>query len=282
VAVGSALGRFTTPLLAGLAAGVTGFVMLYVAGDALTSEPQFRLLALGAATITMVGKAYNPGYLGGQAITFALTSLLFLLLPLRTRSGHNIPTLRGAGVALVAVAAIAVGPSVFPAKREVDRPQPPDWCEGNMPQVCLYYEHRRYADLINPQVRALSEAGLNAGYPAFVPERVVENSRTFQATGPGVRPLWLPASAYEEGRLPLEDVAYHLLAPSHCKWLYDPSSAEVDAAKYDTRFFSLLATWLHLAGRDLDHAPGPYKILSAQEVDQILEEFGRCDLDGRT
>lgn len=277
-ALGSALGRLTNPLLAGLAGGGAGFVLYYLAGDALTDEPQFRLLALGAATITMIGKAYNPGYLAGQAVVFALTSVLLLLLPVRIRSGHRVPTGSGVLAAATAVAVIVAGMAVFPPKREVDDPRPPEMCVGSAPEICMYPEHRRYVDLVVPQVRVLADAALKAGYPAFVPTRIIEESRTFHPDGPGVRRLWLPAWTYEEGRLSLDDLAYHLLSPSHCKQLSAPVPPPPE---FDRRFFSLLATWLSLVGREQGQAPVDYKILRPEEVRQILTEFDHCDLDGR-
>ncbi len=278
VAVGSAIGRFVPPLLAGLVGGGAGFALQYVASDALTGAPAFRLLDLGAATVSRIGWTYNAGYLAAQAATFTATFLLFILLPVRTRSGRNIPSPGAALPAVLAVATILAGPTVFPSKRVVDDARPPDLCFGTRPQVCVYYEHRRFAPLVLPKVEALAKAALEAGYPAFIPALVMEDSRTQRASGPGVMTLSLPAWTYEEERLPIEDVAASLLMPTHCAQLYTPVPPPKEFAD---RYFALLATWLRLVGKDLDQAPVQARILRPQEVEEILVDFARCGLGGR-
>lgn len=275
-AVGSAVGRFTNPLLAGLLGGAGGFILSYVIGDAW-SGAGFQLLALGAATVTLLGRTFNPAYLAGQAAVFALTSALLLFLPLRMRSGYRIPTITGAIAGLIAVGVVAIAPAVLPADRKIDDPRAPTFCNGSKPQVCLYFEHRRYAEMVVPKIQTLSEAALAKGYPAFVPDKVIEQSRTYRPGGPGIKSLWLPAEVYEEGRFPMEQVAYFMLVPAHCGWL---SSETPPPAEFDEVFFSLMATWLQLAGTPLQHAPVPHRILSPAEVQKYLDAFARCDLGG--
>jgi hypothetical protein len=50
--------------------------------------------------------------------------------------------------------------------------------------------------------------------------------------------------------------------------------------QFQVRLFSLLATWLHLAGEDVGHAPIEYRILAPAEVAAIMDDFARCDLAG--
>lgn len=275
-AVGSAIGRFSNTLLAGLLGGAAGFILSYVIGDAW-SGTEFQLLALGAATVTLLGRAYNSAYLLGQAVVFAITSVLFLLLPLRMRSGLRIPRATGAAAALLAVGIVALAPIVLPSNREVDDPQAPTYCQGNEPQVCMFYEHRRYADLVYPRIETLAKAAQASGYQDFVPQKIIEQSRTYRPGGPGVRSLWLPAEVYEQGQLPLDQMAYFLLVPVQCGWL---SSSSPPPAEFDEPFFSLLATWLQLAGQPLEHAPVSYRMLSSAEVTRYLNAFASCDLGG--
>lgn len=282
VAIGSAIGRLASPLLAGISAGGAGYVLTYIAGAALTNRPTFRVLDLGGATITMLGRAYNPGYLAGQAITFALTIALFVLLPIRSRSGHNVPTGRGTIAIILAAVTIFVSPAVFPHEREVNASRPPDYCVGAQPQICLHYEHRRYADLAVPLVQKLTKAASDAGYPAFVPERVMESSRNYRAGGHGDRSLWFPTETYEKGELSLGDVAYFMIEPGHCIQLQPTPDEDWTPPSmiYHERFFSLLATWLQIAGKDIGHTPVQSKILSPDEVKRTLDEFDRCELEG--
>lgn len=91
----------------------------------------------------------------------------------------------------------------------------------------------------------------------------------------------VPAWAYEENRLSVEDVAANMLFPHHCDDLYGPVPPSMEyQRKFDLRYFSLLATWLHLAGKELEYAPVPTRVLSAAEVEHILDEFRRCELAG--
>ncbi|HEX6967434.1 MAG TPA: hypothetical protein VF174_01205 [Micromonosporaceae bacterium] len=57
--------------------------------------------------------------------------------------------------------------------------------------------------------------------------------------------------------------------------------SDVDQQAFTFRFFSLLVTWLHLAGAELEQAPVQPKILDSAEVEQIMRDFDRCNLDGR-
>lgn len=277
VAIGSAIGRFTSPVLAGLIGGSAGFILGYLIGDASAGD-RFQLLAVGAATVSRIGYAYHIAYLVGQVIILLGTAALLLLLPMRSRSGHRVPTPVGSGVVVAVLVMILVGISVLPSDRLVRDPQAPDYCVGTRPQVCLYYEHRRFAGLVNTQIQKISRAALAAGYPAYVPDKVIESSRTYFAGGPGIRPLMLHADAYEKGQVPIEAVMYELVAPSHCAQLHAP---EPPSERFNERFFSLLATWQHLLGEDLQRAPVSYQLLTPDEVQTILDDFARCDLDGR-
>jgi hypothetical protein len=283
-ALGSAIGRFTSPLLAGLLGGVSSFVLNYVLSNAFDSGPQFRLLKFGGATITLMGRDYNPGYLAGQAALLILTAALFIGVGLRSRSGVRMPSAAGLVAAFAAIGLLIGGPTVLPDNRQVDRPRPPEVCTGTAPQICLYYEHRRYADLVVPQVQQLMTRAKERGYQtAFVPERLVEQSRTYYPSGPGVQRLWLPAEVYETGELPLELLVESLVSPWHCEQLMNPAKAQLDWQSYHSRFFSLMMTWLDIAEYKPDHpAPVKYELLDPAEARQLIAEFDRCDLDGHS
>jgi hypothetical protein len=277
-AVGSAVGRLAPPLLGGLLGAGAGFVLSYVVSEALTGQPTFRLLHIGGATVPRVGLAYNPGFLAGQAVTFALTSALLFLFSVRGFRGYKIPTMRGAVAVLAVVAAIVAGPFVFPASRTVAAGRPPDHCLDTAPQICIYREHRRFAPLVVPLVTRLVQAAREAGYPALVPRLVQEDSFTWHPSGAGVMRVSLSWDTFAQGRLTIEEVATSMLEPIHCPQLY---GANIPPPEFDGRFFSVLATWLHLAGSELEHTPVEPRLLGPQEVAEILDGFSRCDLAGR-
>ena len=275
VALGSAIGRFVNPLLAGLAGAAAGYVLNYLVSDALDGEPRFRLLALGAATVTLVGRGYNPGYLVGQLAVLGITSALFVVVAMRVRSGVRLPSAAGAVAAAISVVMIAFAPAVLPDDRRIADPRPPGHCLGEGPEICFYYEHRRYAELIEPRIRTLTDAALEKGYPAFVPERIMEVSHGYRPDPAEARPLWLPSQVYEEGRYTLEDAAYDLLLPAHCEFLNGPA---LTPEGYDEVFFSLLGTWLEIAGAKLVDAPVEHRTLTPAEVSRALDGLAACEV----
>lgn len=281
VALGSAIGRFTSTLVAGLVGGVGAFALSYVIGGAFAGKPTFQLLNLGAATITMIGKSFSTGYLAAQAGLFIATAAVLLGLRVRSRSGVRVPSIGAAAAAVAAVAAIVVAPATLPSERYTSTPQPPTACTGTKPQICLYPEHSRYADLVTRSVNTLAEAAQARGYPRFVPERIVEESRSYRPTGPGVFALYLPTEVYEGGRFTLQDAASAILNPTHCDFVQNPSIGGVDMEQFTFNYFSLLVTWLSLAGVQEVMTPMPPKLLSPQEVGTVLDNFANCRLDAR-
>ncbi|WP_433531083.1 hypothetical protein ACQPYA_02885 [Micromonospora sp. CA-263727] len=281
VALGSAIGRFTGVLVAGLVGGVGAFILSYAIGGAFASEPTFQLLNLGSATITMIGKSFSAAYLASQAVLFITTAAIFMTLRVQPRSGLRVPSTGATVAAIAAVAAIGVAPVVLPGQRYDSTPHPPTACAGTRPEICLYPEHERYAALVSQPINALAQAAQANGYLRFMPERIIEESRSYRPSGPGVFALYLPTSVYEDGLFSLEDAASTLLNPTHCQFVQDPSVGGVDMEQFAFNYFSLLTTWLQLAGVEDVSAPTSTKHLSPQEASTILDSFANCRLDVR-
>lgn len=275
-AVGSAIGRYLSPVFAGLAGAVVVFVVEQAFGDA-GSHQQFLPLAVGGATISRIGYSYNVAYLAAQLLLLGVTTVILVALPVTLRRGARVPTPVGWVVVAVAVAMFVGGVHYLPQRRLLAQPRPPTLCVGSAPQICVYPEHRRYLGLVEPRVRELVAAARAAGYPGFVPVRVVESSRTYRAGGAGVMSFTLWTEAYETGRLPSESIPSELLTPSHCPQMY---AEEPPPPTFDETYFSLLATWLSLNGETLQHAPVPYRHLEPAQVQSALDAFARCDLNG--
>lgn len=276
-AIGSAIGRFTPPVLAGLAGGGGGFVLFYVLGDA-TPTGDFALLALGGATVSRLGLAYHPGYLAGQAAVFALTAGLLLMVGLRTRSGFRVPTLAGAASFVLVIATVVAAPAVLPDSRYLADPRPPELCLDTTPPVCVHAEHRRYLDELLPHIDTLVEAAALAGYPALVPERIVESSRTYYSPHPNERSVSL--YLYETGEGTVEDLAGALVTPLHCPQLY---ADEPPGDAYWERWLNLWYTWLSLIGAEGElhsfYSPDELELYSPETVELIMADFARCALD---
>ncbi|MEV0269763.1 hypothetical protein AB0H43_13365 [Hamadaea sp. NPDC050747] len=277
-ALGSVVGRAVSPALAGLLGAGLGFILSYAIGDAATGN-SFQLLALGAATVSRIGLRYDSAYLAGQAAVLTLTSMLFVLASIRLHGRWKAPSASGALALLAAAGLIIASPMVLPAKRTVPvAGVEPQTCRGNAPQVCVYYEHRRFAPILDQRVRLLSDAAQAAGYDALVPRKVVENSRSYVGAGQGIRSIWLPTELYEQNTLAVEEVAYQLIQPSQCDGLHQETPP---SAAYDNRFFSVLTTWLRIAHADTSAGfPVDVQPLSPAEVMDIMADFARCDLDG--
>jgi hypothetical protein len=257
-------------------------VLSYVIGGALTSRPSFQLLNLGSATITMIGKSFSASYLTWQAAIFVGTGLAFVLLRVRPRSGLRIPSTGAAVAAVIALAVIGAAPTTLPSERYVADPHPPTLCMGTKPQICLYPEHRRYATAVEQPIDTLARAAEADGYTVFVPDKIIEESRTYKPSGPGVLPLYLPSEVYDNQPFSLMDAASALLTPGQCAFVQDPSIGGVNMDDFTQRYFSLLGTWLHLVGVDDIQAPVTPKLLTPAEAATIMTDFGRCDLDGRS
>ncbi|MHC0432769.1 hypothetical protein ACX6XY_21690 [Streptomyces sp. O3] len=277
-AAGSAIGRFTPPILAGIAGAGAGFAAIYLLGGG-GGHGRFELFALGAATVSRLGLSYHGTYILAQAAVLALTAATLLLLPLRTRSGVRLPTAVGGAMAACAVAVIAAGPFVFPSDRLEAMPQPPTNCSETTPQVCLYTEHERFADSVEARVATLVEAARKGGYPQLIPAKIEEISRSYRVPRPDTAALEIPDDTYVSGKISLRETVTELVQPSHCEQLY---TGDLPADAYWERQMSLEATWLHLAGVrvDVNDYPVPVEILTPQQVEDIKRHFARCDLDG--
>ncbi|MFJ4689540.1 hypothetical protein ACIQNG_37750 [Streptomyces sp. NPDC091377] len=275
-ALGSAVGRFASPLVAGAVAAVGAFTLIYLLGEG--GSTGFNLLALGGATVSRLGYDYTPGYLAAQLALFAITSVLLLWLPLRQRSGLRLPTTAGAVCAALTVVLVAAGPYVLPADRLTPATAAPTDCSGTAPKICLYPEHQRFKNQVVQHMQTLTEAASAAGYTSVVPERLDELSRTYRISDPTVAGMEIPADAYPTGQIRIEDVASALVRPLHCDLMYEEPGP---GPAYWQEEFSLYATLLHTAGIKVNpnEFPTPPKILSPQNVQKIMNSHRSCSLE---
>ncbi|MFJ6940000.1 hypothetical protein [Streptomyces sp. NPDC101132] len=278
VAIGSAIGRLTSPLLAGAIAAIGAFTFIYLLGEG--SSGRFEPLSLGGATVSRLGYQYSAGYLLAQIAVFAITGAALLLLPICQRSGRVIPTRIGASaMALIALIALG-GQYALPDQRLIAKAETPTDCTDAEPTVCLYPEHQRFQDQAVGHVRTLTKAARARGYDALVPKRVEELSRTYRVTSPDIAGLEISADAYATGKVTLEEVASGLVRPLHCAGLYEGRGP---GPKYWQREFSLYATLLHTADIKVDprEFPEPAKILTPKEVQDIRADYAACKLEGQ-
>ncbi|WP_166350757.1 hypothetical protein [Phytoactinopolyspora limicola] len=280
VALGSAIGRFLGPIVAGLAAGVVCVVLFLVIGDEGSGfSGRFALLETGAGSAPRIGYGYNLDYLGGQALVLAVTAGVLLLLGVRERSGRVLPTVGGALLALGVVAVVPAASAVLPGDRYVVDASPPDHCSGSMPRICTYVEHDRVrADLV-AKIEVLSEAALDAGYPALVPDAVHERSRTYWPDNFDTRGFQIPTEVLEGQEMQWFEVAYGLVDPVHC----DALRADIGPPdEFWGDLTALIFTWLDLASLptgDRWFDPDHDRLLSPGETTEVIDRFARCELE---
>lgn len=286
VAIGSVIGRFTPPILAGVLGAVAGFALFYVLGNAGAGN-RFTLLDLGAATVPRLGLTYNGGYLAAQGLVLLVTATLFLSVGVRARSGINIPTPSGAALATAAVAIIITAPAVLPAHRLLEKPEPPGTCWEffQRREACMYAEHDRFRQEVEGKLSRLMHAADAAGYRVLIPQRIEEISRTYRPTDGTTAPLELD-QAYEAGAVSTSEIIISMMNPAHCPRLYDPNIGPPDAFIMNQR--RLFATWLAIVGAaglrrdahmdaaaiDLEGVPK----LSPAGAKKVMGQFARCDL----
>lgn len=279
-ALGSAIGRYLSPIVAGLAGAVVTFVAFSRLGDqASFFAGWFGLLEMGAGGTPRIGYGYNLAYLAAQAVIFTSTGAVLLYLGLRERSGRAMPTLAGSAQAVAVVAVILLAIPILPGDRYVRDPSPPAQCSDTTPVVCTYWEHRHLHDELVAKVTHLSNAAVDAGYGSLVPQAVHEESRTYWPDSYDVRGFKAPFSAMAGHDIGWENLVYQLVEPIHC----DQLRGEIGpSSEYRQDRNSVEWTWLNIASVPIDveseYYPGPVaELLTAEQVEQIVDRFARCD-----
>ncbi len=276
-ALGSLLGRFVQPVVAGMVGGGVSLALVYVLWPDETTH--FNLLYLGETIVSRLGWTYHWSFLLPQAALLLGTAAAFCWCRIRVRSGRPMPRIRGLTVSVVALAAIVVGTAVLPVHRLTARPLPPSVCHGANPRVCTYAEHHRLAPEVNAALGVLYGAARSHGYPSLVPALVQENSRTFRSHGADTQGYEL--TDYLEGSrgIPVADLAVQLLTPAAC---LERQSAQDPLDAYFRDLYSVVLTWLEIAGEpfDVNNFPPGATRLTPEAVAQVQARFARCDLSG--
>jgi len=276
--VGSALGRLATPVVAGLVGAATGFVLFYVLGDGGGLQ-HFSLLALGSATVSRLGLAYNNEFVLAQGLLLVGTSALLLTLATRGVGSARLPAWRGVMALVLTVVAIATAPFMLPSTRIEARPVPPTLCTDHPLRICFFPEHERFAEDSRRSIAELVSAARSAGYTDLVPDSVMESSRTFDGGGSRVATFTLPLNATEPGGPTISDWAYELTTPTYCPQLRSRSGPP-DAFYRQKQLLEV--TWLHLVGvrSQLFDFVKDLRILTPTEASAVAERLRACDFSG--
>ncbi len=240
---GSVVGRFLSPVGAGLTAAVGGLAVFYVLGFGDRFDP----FAVGGSTVSRLGLTWNVVYLGLQVLVLCVTAVVMAVSIRGTRRRRPVVDVTaGLGVVLVVGVASLVGPQQRTVAME---PTPPGQCLWGEPVVCVYAEHERIADAVYASVYEALDAARNNGYRSLVPELVHEVSRTY------VPPRSEIAGVATDQLLQGDewdtfDLLWDLSTPWHCPQIRGEQPPD-DA--YFQSMEALVFTWLTL----LDEPAGP-------------------------
>lgn len=276
-AFGSLVGRFTPPILSGIAAVVLALLAFYLLSNSGAGAPRFGLLDVGGATVTQLGRRYALTFLGVQLLILLGTAAAAFFVRLRYRRGRVLPSRAGA-VLLVALLVVVVSGQVLgpQARKSLAAPVAPERCYDLEPTICLYDYHGRHADEVASRVDALVDAASAAGYDALVPTRIEQESYNYVPSDPEVWSFFLDPSDMVSDTWSQEAVIQGLLIP-RCEAL---SSPEGPPEGYFEDLTRLMGTWSVLAG--LPDVTGQYEhpedVLPPGEVADILDRWSRCEL----
>ncbi|MFC8600356.1 hypothetical protein [Isoptericola sp. NPDC057191] len=281
-AVGSFIGRYTRPLIAALLAAGALFALFEFVGTYLGFVP----LNFGMWEVAWIGGEYSASYLLAQIGVLTVASALLLLAPVRLRRHSALPSATGLVAGLLGLALLAAPLPCMPQDRVVDAWHPPTVCGGN-PTICTYTESEAWRDSYVQFLTRLTDAARDHGYPAFIPDRFVEDAGNYQHPKPGERVFWFTLDPHvpqpdggDEPGLGDADYVTNLLSPAFCPQftsVIGPSDA------FWTDEAQLAATWLSLE-RDIDPLDlseiaetKSFTPLSPAQTEKILARFDRCD-----
>lgn len=273
-ALGTLIGRWVRPVVAGALGALAAFALMYVATAPSDGMSPFDF---GAATVPRIGFAYDAGHLTWQAACLALITVALLVPRLLEGSGLRRIVPRDAVVVLLLLAvvgAVMVGVRT-PRLERVDAR--PTLC-GAVGEIttCFYPQHERVERPFQDRLYALATAAQDKGYAAVVPREVHEarNGRLPQAVDPRVAAFYIMPD-HLSGTLPTTwEVASGILQPTHCPQV----QGEMPPSEtYWKDLEAVTATWVALvdpAEAEL-HAP-PQTPLTPQRAAELADQFRSC------
>lgn len=274
VALGTAIGRFVAPILAGITAALAGFAAVY-----LVSSPgdNVALLEYGGATIPRVGYAYDPVFLIGQAVMLGLCCVALLLL--RPVDGQRLRSLtrRDGLIAGAAVALAVVISFVVPTDRLRSVQAEPTYCGATQGiPTCFYPQHERIAEPFQDQFWILAGVARENGYDDLLPDRMVEASRTQlpQSDDPMAGAFYVQPDHLQGFTPSLWEIASGIVQPVHCPQV---QGEEAPSEQYWEDLNALTATWVELAEPGISEEMGYFgEPLSPDEASAMVNGFRTC------
>lgn len=282
-AIGSLIGRFTSPVIAALGATAGSVLVLQAGGE--VSGTGITVFDLAGAGGSMVGLTFSAEHAVAQITLLVVATALAIGASFRRRAHVRVPTVTGGLHAVGLVVVLALGPALVPWTESRYRAvvgEATD-CRGDRVTLCTFAEHDRQRELEQETVFALVDAAAAAGYEALVPDRIVQ-----VATPTGEPPdlgdpraefsLTLDSYGVHRG-VPsaIDEIAVSLVIPYHCPQLYAAVPPDED---YWEDLRGVVVTWTGLVDPAQVTAPhlADVETLSPGEVAEVMERFATCDL----
>ncbi|MCP4084623.1 MAG: hypothetical protein GY745_06175 [Actinomycetia bacterium] len=273
-AIGSALGRFVPPLLAGLLAAVVALGLFY----RFSTGDGFLLLDFGASTNPRLGTLWNEQYLMLQIAALVGTALVLVTIRVYPDRNRNLIRWQGA-IAITAVLAITVlVSSTGPAQRTViAAPSEPDYCIWGEPRMCFFGEHERMIAPTEMAIIELVNAAMASGYESLVPAVIHEEAWHYAVDSKEIQGLWMADPLYRGEPWDKLNLIQELISPGHCPQM--TSSPGPNEEFWDT-YDAVMLTWGslvdHPSGDQFHDAP-EQEPLTPSEVSQAIEFLDSCD-----
>lgn len=284
VSLGSLLGRFASPLIAGLAGGGGGLATTYLLASPWNTDG-FQLLDVGGATVSRLGLSYEAKYLFSQALILVVSAGLMLAVRIRLRNGTKVPSVRGwAGLLTAAVIVFGVT-RALPGSRYTETAQEPTHCLSTQNlEVCLHAEHKRYAQELLADLDWMAAAAANAGYRSLIRGPLLESSRTFVSRSGSQLFSGYPYEISNPRSMRITNLAWDLVTPFHCELVWLAAIPQDRLEEWDYYWAvrgNLVFTWLvltnELSNTDFAAVSDEYVQYTADEASEAMDALWRCD-----
>ncbi|MDR1824307.1 MAG: hypothetical protein LBR27_03060 [Bifidobacteriaceae bacterium] len=277
--LGSCVGRFLPPLVAGLAAAAIGFgLMLGLNSDGLGTG-LFEPLVDSGASLSQIGLLFAIPALLIRISLLAVTGALLLLAPARWDGRLALPGLLGWVLGVAAFSLVVGAALLVPGDKDfVWVGANPDVCEeiGGI-EFCYFHEHERGVEPWREQISHLVVSLETNGYGAVLPTRVLEWGRV--ANQEAV-PRQVTIGSIEPGQPPdVATIASWLVYPEWCPQLLEVPS---DNFMIDARLMSSSVEALMNGAEETEYFLDGSSItypLPVEDIEAMYQRWLVCDLD---
>lgn len=269
-ALGTLIGRYVAPLLAGVLGVLLGLAVLNA--QSTLDGDGFSLMRLGGATFTRLGNEYNFAFLLTQLLIFLILGAIAVMAPITVRGEYLRPTAVSFGIVLLVGVITFSSWSFLPQDRWTSSPRPPTDCTviNDRTELCTYAEHPVFQQRLTQVVETIHLAADRLEIDDFVPALITEESRTFYADF-SAEPLELAITHYDDEL----EFGYYLpmiFDGAHCEQRYAQETTD-----WLTDFFERHNSFTQTVAA----AAGEYhvidEVVSAEEIAEFMNAYKACE-----